>query len=82
MGIVAVKRCRVITNKIRNGNFINSVMQQQEDNRVPKCVRIDVREHRVNLLPFLCQVGKVLSNGIGVDDATAFSAENIRSYDW
>ena len=36
MGIVTVKGCRVITNKVRHGNFINSVMQQQRNNRMPE----------------------------------------------
>lgn len=36
MGIVAVKGCRVITNKVRHGNFINPVMQQQRNNRMPE----------------------------------------------
>ena len=36
MGIVTVKGCRVITNKVRHGNFINPVMQQQRNNRMPE----------------------------------------------
>lgn len=34
--IVTVKGCRVITNKVRHGNFINPVMQQQRNNRMPE----------------------------------------------